>query len=485
MNILLVDDEYRSRFHVADFLRRLGHTVIEASDGREALELFPMQEFDLLLTDNRMPRMSGLELMQEVRSLPSGQETDMVIFTAYGDMHSTVMAMRAGSCDYLLKPLNIDELVATIERIAKQRADNKAKSALWKQSLDQNLKSSPNQDNKSGYIRRKFAPNISLYGIGVFSPSMHRAYELAQKLHANRSIPVLIEGETGTGKELIARYIHYGEGNNSLPFIALNCAALNASIFESELFGYEPGAFSGGLSSGNKGKLDMAKGGTLFLDEISEIPINLQAKLLRMLQEKEYYRVGGLNLIKTDVRIICASNKNLEAAVSQGLFRQDLYYRLNVGHVSVPPLRERKEDILPLSRLFLKELSHQNGKSFIRIGPQATEILLSYAWPGNVRELRNVMEWVVLMWNEEEVKPNHLELIYEKVSQQSNESNLLGPNGEALALPADSTSLNKLSNNIIIKALEMHHGNKTETAKYLNISRSSLYNRLRQINTAN
>lgn len=480
MNILLVDDEHRSRLHVANFLRKLGHMVMEASDGREALELFPSHEFDLILTDHRMPRMSGLELLQEIRSLAPVHDPHMVVFTAYGDMQNTVMAMRAGASDYLLKPLNIDELVTMIERIARQRADRQ-KLTVPDPNAEQNT-SVPAGKNLSGYIRKKFAPNISLNEIGVFSTAMHKAYELAQKLHDNRLIPVLIEGETGTGKELVARFIHYGEEDNPLPFIALNCAALNANIFESELFGYEPGAFSGGLSSGNKGKLDMAEGGTLFLDEISEIPINLQAKLLRMLQEKEYYRVGGLKLIKTDVRIVCASNKNLEEAVRQGVFRQDLYYRLNVGHIFVPPLRERREDILPLSRLFLKEFSRQYGKRFIRINPQAADLLLAYAWPGNVRELRNIMEWVVLMGDEDEVTLQHLEIIGAKRAQQIKDHySPFEPDSETLSLPVENTSLNKLSNSIILKALEMHHGNKTETARYLNISRSSLYNRLRQI----
>ena len=224
---------------------------------------------------------------------------------------------------------------------------------------------------------------------------MEQIFSLALKLHHNRSIPVLIEGETGTGKELVAQYIHFGEDNKNLPFIALNCSALSPSIFESELFGYEPGTFSGGLPQGKKGKLDMAHGGTLFLDEISELPLDLQAKLLRVLQEKEFYRVGGLKLIKTDVRIICASNQHLQNMVKRWLFREDLYYRLNMGHVYIPPLRQQPEAIIPLARMFMMEISEQTNRQFKKIEPRAVRILQSYHY-GNVRELRNIVEWIVL-----------------------------------------------------------------------------------------
>lgn len=483
MNILLVDDEDRSRMHLAHFLGKLGHNVTEASNGKEALELLPTQEFDLLMTDNRMPVMTGLELLEAIRDLPVGQDITKVIFTSYGDMNTTVQAMRVGANDYLLKPLDVNDLVAMIGRVASLQASRKKQTST--NSLSPIPKSRPDtpppDKSVSGYIRQRYTPNISLNEIGVFSFSMHRAYDLAQRFHTNRTIPVLIEGETGTGKEIVARYIHCGENNTSLPFVALNCATFNPNMFESELFGYEAGAFSGALSVGNKGKLDIACGGTLFLDEISELPLNLQAKLLRVLQEKEFYRVGGLKLIKTDVRVICASNKNLEEAVKQGTFRMDLFYRLNVGHIWVPPLRERKEDILPLARIFLKELGQQANKPYIRISPSAAKILLSYEWPGNVRELRNLMELMVLFLDEGEIKPHHLDLICRKRNKQMAEELISNLDVQPSFTPAEDTSLNKLSNSIILKALAMHNGNKTETAHYLNISRSSLYNRLRQM----
>ncbi len=481
MNILLVDDEAHSRSHLADFLHKLGHTVTEASDGRQALEILQSRDFDLLLTDNRMPGMSGLELLKSVHELPGGKDIAKVILTAYGDMENTVQAIRAGASDYLLKPLDIDELVAMLERVtALQPPGKTAESKLPEPTRKSKSDSSKSDKKLPGYMRKKFTPNSSLNEIGVYSLSMHRAYELAQKLHVNRSIPVLIEGETGTGKEVIARFIHNGEEGSSLPFVALNCATFNPNMFESELFGYEAGAFSGALSAGNKGKLDLACGGTLLLDEISELPLNLQSKLLRVLQEKEYYRVGGLKLIKTDVRIICACNKNLEDAVARGTFREDLYYRLNVGHIFVPPLRERKEDILPLARIFLNELVHQAGKPLKRISPAAAKILLSYEWPGNIRELRNTMDLLVLLMDGDEIKPDHLDLICRKRDRQLTEECVSQFNVKPSSQDVD-TSLNKLSNNIILKALEMHNGNKTQTANYLNISRSSLYNRLNKM----
>ena len=365
MNILLVDDENRSRSHVAEFLRKLGHHVVEAGDGEEALELITRQDFNLLLTDNRMPRMSGLELLQELSNLPTGRRIDKVLFTAYADMDSSIAAIRAGAFDYLLKPLDIDELVKTTERVARHQAEIRGK--IVKQEL---------LAGSTTHREVKYNHNSSDFSkVGVFSRSMEQIFRLALKLHQNRSIPILIEGETGTGKELVARSIHFGEENSNLPFVALNCAALTPNIFESELFGYEPGTFSGGLPQGKKGKLDMAQGGTLFLDEISELPLDLQAKLLRVLQEKEFYRVGGLNLIKTDVRIICASNQLLHDMVKRGLFREDLYYRLNMGHIYIPPLRKQPEAIIPLARMFMMEISEQANRRFYKIDPRAAHIM--------------------------------------------------------------------------------------------------------------
>ncbi len=474
MKILLVDDENRSRSHIAQFLRKLGHHVVEAGDGTDALELINEQDFNMLLTDNRMPRMSGLELLQELSCLPAARRVDKVLFTAYADMDNSIAAIRAGAFDYLLKPLNIDELVKTTERVAQHQAEIREK--VIKQQLP--------ADNAARIEGNPDSANSEFSKVGIFSRSMEQIFSLALKLHHNRSIPVLIEGETGTGKELIARYIHYGEDNKNLPFVALNCAAMSSNIFESELFGYEAGTFSGGLPEGKKGKLDMARGGTLFLDEISELPLDLQAKLLRVLQEKEFYRVGGLNLIKTDVRIICASNQVLQDMVKRGSFREDLYFRLNMGYVYLPPLRKQPEAIIPLARMFMMELSEHTNRRFNKIDPRATRIMEAYHWPGNVRELRNIIEWIVLIHDDTTIQPQHLDKLRLKSLEKEQESSDKPILPDDFFMPPEGMHLDKLSNDIILKALKMHDGNKTATARYLGISRSTLYYRLQLLEDA-
>ncbi|MDD2422034.1 MAG: sigma-54 dependent transcriptional regulator [Heliobacteriaceae bacterium] len=316
------------------------------------------------------------------------------------------------------------------------------------------------------------------FKVGIYAESMCRLVEFARKYHEDRSIPVLIEGETGTGKEVLARLVHSGRLGKSLPFVDINCAALSPGLFESELFGYEPGSFTGGLATGKKGKLDLAGGGTLFLDEIGDLPLELQAKLLRLVQEREYYRVGGLTKIKADIRLICATNIPLQTKVTAGAFRQDLFFRLKVGYLEVPPLRERKADIIPLANMFMRNFSRQKSKGFSRINPAAAEILLAYRWPGNVRELKNVIEWAVLMHDDREIKPAHLSVNTEK----SGPARLPADKEHApgLRLPPGRFPLEKFIDEIIYKALQLNQGNKAATARYLGISRSRLYERLKR-----
>ncbi|MCL6478779.1 MAG: sigma-54 dependent transcriptional regulator [Peptococcaceae bacterium] len=350
LNILLVDDERESRSYLAEFLREQGHRVAESADGSEALDIFTAGEFHLVLTDIRMPKMSGLELLRKIRGMPGGQDVDVVLFTGNGDVRSAIEALRAGAYDYLLKPINVEELVAVTERAGERQALRRENAILTKKFKDAVEAATEETRQELSRFKKAYYESIGLGNIGVFSQAMKKIFQQARKLHTDRSIPVLIEGETGTGKEVIARYIHYGDGNVTAPFVDLNCAAIAPNLFESELFGYEAGAFTGGTPRGQKGKLDLAQGGTLFLDEITEIPTDLQAKLLRVIQEKEFYRVGGLKKIKTDVRIVCATNVDIEKKVEEGAFRRDLYYRLNVGRISLPPLRERTEPQNPDDR---------------------------------------------------------------------------------------------------------------------------------------
>lgn len=319
-------------------------------------------------------------------------------------------------------------------------------------------------------------------GIGIFSEAMKEVMQQAQLLHHDRSIPVLIEGETGTGKELVARYIHYGSPPVSLPFIDINCAAIAPTIFESELFGYEGGSFTGSRSRGQKGKIDLARGGSLFLDEIGEIPVQIQAKLLRVIQELEYFRVGGLTKSEADVRWICATNIDLDKSVREGTFRQDLFYRIETFRLQVPPLRQRCDDILPLAQMFLQAQSRRKNKRFTKISSQAARMLLEYHWPGNVRQLQNVIERVVLLYDDSTIRPEHLEYLFVNRDHSASQNMAAPAEGTPVTLPEHKLDLADLNRNILLDALHMHHGNKTKAASYLGLSRRAFTYRLNKLN---
>ncbi|OQA79817.1 MAG: Limonene hydroxylase [bacterium ADurb.Bin243] len=342
-----------------------------------------------------------------------------------------------------------------------------------------------------------FKYSIGMNKIGVFCGEMKKIFNYAKMLHEDRSIPVLIEGETGSGKEMVAQFIHYGETDaGGLPFVDLNCACISPSLFESELFGYAPGAFTGGLDKGQPGKLDIANNGTIFLDEIADMPLEMQAKLLRVIQEKEYFRVGGLKKIKTNLRIICATNMRLEDRVLEAKFRQDLYYRLNVGRIYIPSLRERRDEIIPLAMLFLKDISAKKGKKFKFISDDAEKLLLNYRWPGNIRQLKNVIERAVFMYDAAALTPEHLDVLIKSdpgaVHAAGDRNTDFKKDGFIkdfstnrlldFSLPATGVfPLNDHINSIIKKALALNGYNKTRTAKYLGITRRTLYSYLKNI----
>lgn len=482
MNILLVEDDYNSREYLAKFLGMHNHDVDKCENGKKALKLFKNSIYHLVLTDIKMPEMDGLELLRQISSLPSGQEVHVVLFTGYGDIHLAIEALRAGAYDYMLKPINLDELVAVIERISEHLALRKENRVLTEKFNDVVKEATREKQEELDKLKKAYAGAVGIDDIVICSEQMKNVMFQATKLHTDRSIPVLIQGETGTGKEVIAKCIHYGDLDVTTPFIDINCASLSPSLFESELFGYEAGSFTGGISGGNKGKIDIARGGTLFLDEITELPNDLQAKLLRFLQEKEYYRVGGLKKIKADVRIICATNVNIEQKVDEGSFRQDLYYRINVGKLIIPPLRERKDDILPLAKDFLLNLAKQKKKRLYKISDPACQVMLNYNWPGNVRELKNVIERAVFMYEDTELKPFHLNALTTPQPSNDTLSKVIPVSGlERFSMPSDGFDIENHYNNIIQKALEIHNGNKSQTARYLGISRHKLYHRLLQM----
>lgn len=478
MKLLVVDDDSFNREYLAGFLTRLGHEVNQAGNGSQALEYFLKGSYDLVLSDIRMPHMSGLDFLKRIRSCPQGQDSLVILFTAYSELASAVEALRAGAYDYLLKPVNIKELVAVLEKVEEHLALRRENRVLTHSFEDAVKTASEDTRKELIHFKKAYYQSLGLKHIGVFSRSMQEVFEQARLLQTERSIPVLIEGETGTGKEVVARFIHFGPGSTA-PFIDVNCAALSSALFESELFGYEAGAFSGGQPRGQKGKLDLAQGGTVFLDEIAEIAPPFQAKLLRVLQENEYYRVGGLKKIKSDIRFIGATNACLKQAVAEGSFRADLYYRMSTGHIYIPPLRERREEILPLATMFLQQFAQQRKKAFNTISPEAASLLMAHSWPGNVRELRNMIERAVILDDNSVLKPEHLPLLLDATPDSSRSINIL--DWRNLALPPDGLPLEELNREIIRQSLAMHQGNITRAAAYLGLTRRTLSYRLNKM----
>jgi DNA-binding NtrC family response regulator len=480
LNILLVEDDNVSRVNLKHLFHELGHHVVECANGHEALKLFRPAEFHMVLSDIKMPEMSGIELLRAISSMPGARDVDVVLFTGHSDVNSAIEALRAGAYDYLVKPINIKELTVIAERVAERRALFKENSTLT-EKFKKNVKAAAGE-TLSELFRLKLAGEVGLDTVSVFSDIMKENFERALKYHGDRTVPVLIQGETGTGKEIIAKSIHYGKLDTAGPFVDINCATLSPGIFESELFGYEGGTFTGGLPGGKKGKFDLASGGTLFLDEIGEMTVDLQAKLLRVIQEKEFYRYGGLKKIKTDARIICATNVNIEKMVKEGTFRQDLYYRLNVGRIILPPLKERSNEILPFAIMFLKEFARKRGKRFRKISNQSARLLTSYNWPGNVRELKNLIDGVTLLHDDDELKPEHLAILQHILKNNLAEENsrlIIDP--DYFSLPAEGFNLENFTDKIIKQALEIHGGNKTKTAIFLGMSRRSLQCRLERM----
>ncbi|OPY10253.1 MAG: Transcriptional regulatory protein ZraR [Syntrophus sp. PtaB.Bin001] len=372
LNILVVEDGQSQREMLRDFLIKEGHNVAEAASGEDAVQLVANRAFDLVLLDYKMPGMDGMQVLQEVKRL--NPETDVVIITAYGTIETAVDAMKAGAVDYITKPLEFDELLLLVDRVSERRTLIRENEILRRQLKDQ---------------------GVTTDSIIYASRKMSALTSMAARVASSRAT-VLLQGESGTGKELLARLIHQLSPRSGKPIITVNCGALPESLIESELFGHEKGAFTGATAR-RIGRFEEADGGTLFLDEIGELTMPVQVKLLRFLQEREFQRVGGNANIRADVRIISATNRDLEGMVKEGKFREDLYYRLNVVVMSIPPLRERKEDIPVLIDHFLERFAAENGKNVVGISSEARDLLMKYDYPGNVRELENIIERAVVI----------------------------------------------------------------------------------------
>src|SRR4030067_1963654 len=369
--VLVVDDEPLQREILKTILDDEGYETYTASSGEEGLEVVKRLNPDVILTDLKMEDMDGIEFIE---SIPKESfESSMIIMTAYGTISSAVEAMKKGAFDYITKPLDKDTLLLTVSRAVER-------VALLKENLQ---------------LKKALFDRLGIKGIMESSRKMKDAIEIMEKV-SSTSATVLIGGESGTGKELIARAIHYNSPRRTKPFTALNCAAIPENLFECELFGYEPGAFTGAASR-RIGLIESTNGGTLFLDEIGDLPQMMQSKLLRVLQDKEIRRLGGKDAIKIDVRVITATNKDLEKELSRGSFREDLYYRLKVVTIELPPLRDRKEDISDLSLFFINKFNIEFGKRIKSIDPAAIYAFSEYNWPGNIRQLESVIERAVLM----------------------------------------------------------------------------------------
>jgi DNA-binding NtrC family response regulator len=440
--ILVVDDEPAQRELVAGFLRKHGFDVVEAGGGREAVARFKQEAFDLVLTDQRMPDLSGLELLEAVRS--TSPETAVVIVTAYGNIETAVSAVKAGAADYLTKPLNLDDLLHRVHRVRERQrlvAENRE-------------------------LREALAERHRVDGIIGDSGRMQEVLSLVRRV-APSDATVLIRGESGTGKELIARALHYASPRAAGPLVKVNCAALAESLLEAELFGHEKGAFTGAVAS-RKGRFELADGGSIFLDEIGDLPPHLQVKLLRVLQEREFERVGSSRPIKVDVRLLAATHRNLEALVREGRFREDLYYRINVVTIALPPLRERREDLPPLIEHFVRAIAGKNGKTVRGLTREAREALLRYDYPGNIRELENLLERAVVLTRDDVIGVEDLPLALEALAPAS---------GEDAGLIA---AVEGLERRMIREALAKADGTQTRAAELLGISERVLRYKLKK-----
>ncbi|MCD6451511.1 MAG: sigma-54-dependent Fis family transcriptional regulator [Acidobacteria bacterium] len=445
--ILVIDDEENMLELYSRILGKEGYKVTTALTAEEALDLFGSKVFDLIIADLALPGMNGVELLKKVKE--EDPDIPYILITAYGTVESAVEAMKLGAFDYIPKPFQTEELKIVI------------KKALKEYQLAQELKR----------LRSEVKERYSFGNIVGRSKKMLAIFDLVGRVAASNST-VLIQGESGTGKELIARAIHYNSLRKDKPFVAIDCSILPETLLESELFGHVRGAFTGAMKA-KKGLFEEANGGTIFLDEIGNISLPIQAKLLRVLQEREIKPLGSTETIKVDVRIIAATNTDLKELVASGAFREDLYYRIAVIPIVLPPLRERKEDIPLLVDCFLEKFSKENNKPLKRITPKALALLTEYDWPGNVRELENIIERAVLVSDSEEIDESCFPSEIRRLGDESVSLNI-SLKGE----------VNKVKGSVEIeaikKALALCGGNKTLAAKKLGISRSSLYNKLKE-----
>ncbi|GAB6888231.1 sigma-54 dependent transcriptional regulator [Desulfothermus okinawensis JCM 13304] len=450
-HILVVDDEKNYLILLDALLSEEGYEVTVMQDPEMALMYLKESEVDVVITDFKMPGINGQELLERVREIHP--HLPVIIMTAYGSVDGAVEAMKCGAFDYINKPFSNDDLLLSVSKAVKM-SDAYRKNRLLLESIEEN------------HCIKKI--------IGV-SSAIKELHILIKKVAATNA-NVLITGESGTGKELVARAIHYCSSRKNEPFIAINCTALNPGVLESELFGHEKGSFTGAIAQ-KRGKFELANGGTIFLDEIGEFPIELQPKLLRVIQEHAFERVGGIKTLKSDFRVIAATNKDLKKEVEEGRFREDLYYRLNVVNIQIPPLRERTEDIPLLAIHFLKKYSEENKKQIKGFTPDAMQLLTAYNWPGNVRQLENIIESTVVLTQSHEISAEDLPAELKDESRQFKSAVDMLPDNINL-----SESLEKIEAALIKRALVKSNFIQVKAAKMLGISKSLLQYKMKKYN---
>jgi DNA-binding NtrC family response regulator len=444
--ILIADDDSSFRRVLEYQLKEAGYTVISAEDGKKALESFLNNRVDAVLTDLDMPELSGSGLLKAIKQ--QSPDTPVVVVTAYGTIDSAVDAMKAGAFHYITKPINKDVLLHT---------------------LDQALKFS-GLVSENRYLREAVSTQFKFEGIAGSSPAMRQVIE--QAMHVARvDATVLITGESGTGKEILAKAIHFNSPRSSKPFIVINCGAIPEALLESEFFGYRKGAFTG-ANANKDGKFEAANGGSVFLDEIGDLPIHLQVKVLRVVQENEIDIIGANKPRKIDVRIIAATNRDLRQMMVTGEFRQDLFYRLNVAPLQIPPLRDRKGDIPLLIHAFVERICNRFGRPPVKIGSRILRKLEQHSWPGNVRELENTIERLIIFAQEDTAR---MEDLPEEILQPQ-----LSIGKAVVQIPPEGISLPELDRELVVTALERTQGNQTRAAEFLHISRNVLVYRMQK-----
>lgn len=439
-SILIVDDEDAQRSVLKGYLEKKGYRIFSASSGNEGIKTVQNNIIDIILSDFKMPDRTGLEVLEEVKKI--NPEISFVILTAYGTIENAVKAMRLGAFDYISKPVDLDELDLMIERIIENR----------------NLKS------ENQILKNQLKEKFKIDSFISQSPKMEEVLSVASRAADSRAT-VLITGESGTGKEVLAKSIHYVSSRKDKPFVAVNIPALPETLLESELFGHEKGAFTGAEKS-KKGRFELAHEGTIFLDEIGDIPINLQVKLLRVLQEHQIEKLGSMDTVNIDVRIIAATHQNLEQKIKDGSFREDLFYRLNIVSLNIPPLRERKEDILPLIEHFIEKYSKENGRENLSLSKETVDTLIKYNFPGNVRELENIIERAVVLSRGNTITVNDLPNVVKGFKAEKE----IPANEETTLIE----QVEELEKKLIFDALTKSNGNQSQAGRLLGLTERNL-----------